>query len=160
MSKMSQLSAWLEEREHLAYRDAPGFKARSQARSVELKHFKAIASQPVTPEMTDRQMLHILQARQFIRPWWYAMIESSGGPSTRRLVGYIAGALSGYAMRVDPRVRAILLALENGGKPGTKLEPLPPGPPQYLPGDPPPWKRRRTARAAKAARETTGDVEG
>ncbi|MFF9550873.1 hypothetical protein [Methylobacterium fujisawaense] len=165
MSKMSQLSAWLEEQEILSHfvvdpEAVARSKALAQAREDEWDHFKAVADQKVTPEMTDRQMLHILQARQQVLPYWYGMVERSGGPSTRRLIGYIAGALAGYAMRVDPRVRAILLAVDNGGKPNTKLGPLPPQPPQYMPGEPPPWRRRRAAREAKAAREAAGDVEG
>jgi len=165
MGRMKDELLWLWEQENFPRRVVdPEAVARSKALEKALDdewdHFKVVADQPVTAEMTERQMLHILQARQRVLPYWYGMIERSGGPSTRRLTGYIAGALAGYAMRVDPRVRAILLAIQNGGQPGTKLEPLPPGPPQYLPGDPPPWKRRRAARAAKAARETAGDVEG
>lgn len=170
MGRMKDELLWLWEQENFPPRDLEAearaktsAKALSKARDDEWDHFKAVADQRVTPEMTDRQMLHILQARQHALPYWYGMIERSGGPSTRRLIGYIAGALSGYAMRVDPRIRAILLAVENGGRPGTKLAPLPPGPPQYLPGEPPPWKRRRAARAAKAAsevRDAAGDAEG
>ncbi len=116
----------------------------------EMAHLREVASRRFDPDMSDREMLYWLRAQLFQNRTYSLAIRMSGGPSEARLRGYIAGVLGGYAMRVDTRIRAILTAMHNGEKVGEITLPAP-GPVEYHPGRPPPYKRRRAARAAKAA---------
>ena len=144
---MSKVSEWA------ACADLPTaeMRARCEAECFEEAHARAVGRTPVTPHMTERQMLHILQSRLYSdAPRWYWAIRDAGGPSKGRLDGYISAVLAGYAMRVDHRIRPILIALDNGAKRGVNLGPFPPGPFRYHPGKTPPSRRRRQARKAEA----------
>lgn len=132
-------------------------EAERQSRIPVLSPFQAqekgylwtVASKGFDPEMSDREMLQWLQAELYCNPWRYGFFTVYGGLKGDRLQGYIAGVLGGYAMRVEPRVRAVLMKLHNGERLADWTFP-PPGPVEYHPGRPPPHKRRRAARAAKA----------
>lgn len=122
----------------------------SRYEAKEMAYLRKVASQPFDPKMSDREMLYWLQAKLYEDRINYLALRAYGGPRERRLHGYIAGVLGGYAMRVDTRIRAILTAMHNGVRVG-EMTFAPPGPVEYHPGRPPPYKRRRAVREAKAA---------
>jgi hypothetical protein len=106
----------------------------------------------VTWDMPERLMLEILQARlkldKDLANAWYQRIYEEGGPSERTLRNYLLEVLTyEVARRVDPRIREILLLLDQGIERGS----LPRGPATFHPGQPPSHKRWRAAREAKAA---------
>ncbi|WP_147018188.1 hypothetical protein [Methylorubrum extorquens] len=122
----------------------------SPYKAKERAYLDEVASRPFDPQMSDREMLYWLQAKLYEDRMTYLALRAYGGPREPRLHGYIAGVLGGYAMRVDPRIRAILTAMHNGVRVGEMTLP-PPGPVEYHPGRPPPYKQQRAAREAKAA---------
>ncbi len=122
----------------------------SRYKAKEMAYLQKVANQIFDPKMSDREMLYWLQAKLYEDRIMFLALRAYGGPTERRLHGYIAGVLGGYAMRVDTRIRAILTAMHDGVRVGAMTLP-PPGPVEYHPGRPPPYKRRRAAREAKAA---------
>ncbi len=132
------------------------------ARWREFRGLRDLADTSVTPDMTHREMLQILQARLCLDPFWYREIRRAGGPTQSRLDGYIAGVLGGYAMRVDPRIRVLLLAWDHERVhiPTWTLPKVRPGVLKYHPGRPPPHRRRREARERKAAADAAKQGAG
>jgi len=104
-----------------------------------------LASVSVTWDMPEKLMLEILQARLFIDKEYYRKMSDAGCPSSG-LGSYVDQVIHGYALRVNPRVREALLLIDQGIQPSG----LPRGHATYHPGEPPPHKRWRAARAAKA----------
>lgn len=118
-------------------------------KELRLARMKCLCSVQVTRDMPELLMLEILKAREHLAPGWYCAITERGGPSYRRLSGYVSGVLGGMAMRVDPRVRDILVGIDQNEEIGIQ----PRQPATYHPGLPPDHKRWRAAREARAAEE-------
>lgn len=154
MGKVKELFEEAEEAERR--RHLPVY---SPYEAKELRHIAKLARQGFDPAMCDREMLYWLQAELFQSRKIFVYLHVCGGPSEARLHGYIAGVLGGYAMKVDPRIRAILTAIHNGEAFSEGFALPPPGPAEYHPGRPPPHKRRRAAREARAAAAAAGTAE-
>lgn len=155
MGKMKELLEELEEAERLKeWRELHPPESRFYLK--EQAYIRKLTPPDFEANMTDREMLYWLQAKLSSSKGWYGFIHASGGPSRATLDGYIAGVLGGYAMRVDPRIRQILMAVDRAVNTGERLEGKltspPSGPVEYHPGRPPPHKQRQAVREAKAAK--------
>lgn len=136
----------------------PVERATAIASLYQAAYTREVASRRIEAAQTPREMLHILQSRLLTNSVWYRYIRDAGGPDKGRLDGYISGVLAGYAMRVDYRLKPILLALESGAERGVYLGPFPRGLAVYHPGKRPEHRKRRIAlkRAAEEARRNAG----
>lgn len=107
-----------------------------------------LADLKITWDMPERLMLSILQARFDVKPGWSELFVAKGGPKGPRLGCYLDGVLVyGEARRVDPRIREVMLHIDQGWS----LDALKRGPATYHPGKPPMHKVWRASREAKAA---------
>lgn len=125
---------------------------RPEAMWDEMRRMQVLRLIQVTPDMPERLMLGVLQARMYLvdngYEVWARQVSMMGGPELNAgsLRGYVEQVLDGVARRVDPRVREALLLYDRG------IQPTPGrsrGPAMYHPGRPPAHKRWRIARKAR-----------